>query len=511
MASRDHGTGQAQLAQYLGGSRVPLGLLLNQSGMSSRDLRNQVIYVQNLGNGWHLVKNLCNDQAYQVQSLNGQSYLPGTAVLLAGEGAGFGKEFILGVAPGGAGASQVSVSTSATFGTLPVTPPDPALYCPVPIIGKSYLAFQITTELLNYQRYNAAEPTPVLVPSSRDTQVLWANLYTDGLFASTIATMPPLVGTLWEPGGTLDSGIYNEAGASELAVTPIENSISRVAGDGILFGVLAPSGGPLAVYCWYPRNAFISPLLPTHDEAADNSQELSQVRGPASTGHASWPVDSGLSPFTIGPATAPDDDTVYIMECTLASGTVWSCQLYSLGSAASLQSLLRDAGGSGAAIGSALIVDTSVFPVLPRCLAITPTHAVVFGGRLPRGGGSWTVALTDASGDGTESTPTGCGVTDGSQEIALLGNLGIPVAPGTGSFSLTSTAWSEAVPAAARTASGLDYTLYPLVGPESLPGAWYFRGPAITSAPPLSCPTTPLFQVQAGPDGGQPLAFLPRN
>jgi hypothetical protein len=113
-----------------------LGAILSSASQAGADVRTEVIYVGYLGNGIHLVRNLCNDQVQQVTSLGNQSYLPGTKVTLVNQGAGFGGETILGSTSGQGGGSDVAVSTSVTFGLFPGTPPP---VCPVAPSGHSYL------------------------------------------------------------------------------------------------------------------------------------------------------------------------------------------------------------------------------------------------------------------------------------------------------------------------------------------------------------------------------------
>jgi hypothetical protein len=139
MASRDSSPGQGFYLNLLGKSSLPA--VLAGFAQQTADLRNEV-YVIGPAEvpGWFFVANACNPQPYRVQSLNGVNYAPGTKVILGNQGSGKGgPEFIIG-SVGQAGGSEVSVSTSVTFGTFPVIqPPPPTPPCAIQIPNHRYL------------------------------------------------------------------------------------------------------------------------------------------------------------------------------------------------------------------------------------------------------------------------------------------------------------------------------------------------------------------------------------
>jgi len=129
-----------------------LGAVLSSAAQAGADVRTEVEYVGYLGNGMHLVKNICNDQTYTVSSLGNQSFLPGTKVTLVNQGAGFGQEMILGATSGQGGGSEFAVSTSVAFGFFPVVPPPPP---PPPPTANAYLAIADDGTFLYAYWYNS--------------------------------------------------------------------------------------------------------------------------------------------------------------------------------------------------------------------------------------------------------------------------------------------------------------------------------------------------------------------
>jgi hypothetical protein len=509
--AREKSPGQGQLLQHIGRTGLP-AIFAGQSQLGA-DLRSEVIAVGPAGfAGWFNVQSVCNPQIYKVQNPSGQNFRPGTKLTLGNAGGGFGTEFIIGVAAGQAGASDVSVSTSVTFGVFPVTaPPIP---CPPAITGKSYLAFAVATRTANWQTYNDGG---ALVTGSSSIPVLWANLYADGVFASTIQTMPPLGGVLWAPGGIFPGGPLSTTQYSSVAGysgLPVAGSVSRIPGsdDAILFASASGGiGGGLVFLAWFPRAAFQSPFDPHNTDYSGSGSEFG----------SQWQNQMRLfqpaaAEKILGPICGPGSDTVYYLACTDthttdAGGEIWSCQLFRCGSPSSFWSfdLSLLPPGAPTAVGSPLVLNVAQ-GAPPQVLAITATHAVVQGARMPIGGGTWVLVPSDLSGSGNPGGPVGCGLAIGPEEIAALGNCGVLVTPGAlGNFGFTPSGWGESG-AMARTASGAEMVLYPLAplggGPPT-----YYRLLAIDKAPPGSCPITPLTPVFNGPDGGSPLAFMPRT
>jgi len=200
MASRDSSPGQGFYLNLLGKSSLPA--VLAGFAQQTADLRNQVVIIGPAEvPGWFFVRNLCSDQAYRVQSLNGVNYAPGTMVILGNQGSGKGgPEFIIG-SVGQAGGSEVSVSTSVTFGTFPVVTPPPA-----------------------------TPPCAIQIPNHRYLGIIRANsdntLYPYGYLDGTIGA---LLGPSWNP-GTSDSLV---AGFPAIRIHPRDLVVLQVQAIGL--------------------------------------------------------------------------------------------------------------------------------------------------------------------------------------------------------------------------------------------------------------------------------------
>ena len=103
-----------------------LSSMLDGRRQAEADLR-RVLYVRPYGYGFHVVKNLCNDEEYVVADGLGfkRTFAPGTVVMLGSQTGHPGEMLISGPPSGMGGASAFPVSAAVRSGYGP-TPPPPA-------------------------------------------------------------------------------------------------------------------------------------------------------------------------------------------------------------------------------------------------------------------------------------------------------------------------------------------------------------------------------------------------
>lgn len=125
-------------------------------------------YVAPLGNGWHLIRRDCNEAPYEASSSTGATFRAGETVAVIGE-AGLRGEIIIGPAA----TATADYPTVAVALNLALDIPAPAAgSCPSSLTGRSYLA--------------VVDENKVGLGGGPET--LWAYIYNDGSYGSTVAS-----------------------------------------------------------------------------------------------------------------------------------------------------------------------------------------------------------------------------------------------------------------------------------------------------------------------------------
>lgn len=146
-----------------------LGKALNGRRISEADILTEWQVVRPYDSrGLTEVRKSCNEQSLIVGNVSGLTFAPGAAVMIGTHTGLPGRQIIAGAPPGRRGASLVPVeATSRTYGAAPEEEePPPVPVCPVSLTGRSYLGIQ----------------------DKASTSTLYAYLYSDGGYVSTLAT-----------------------------------------------------------------------------------------------------------------------------------------------------------------------------------------------------------------------------------------------------------------------------------------------------------------------------------
>lgn len=177
--------------------------MLDGRRQAEADLR-RVLYVRPYGYGFHVVKNLCNDEEYVVADGLGfkRTFAPGTVVML-GSQTGHPGEMLLSGPPSGMGGASAFPVTSAVrsgYGPTPEVPSEP-VYTPGSAAfwfdgGTLYAAWPATDEDSNaYLQIGEVEPEYI------EEEPAANEVGTDDLGAAAAATvLYTIAGTEFDPG-----------------------------------------------------------------------------------------------------------------------------------------------------------------------------------------------------------------------------------------------------------------------------------------------------------------------